>query len=79
MPTGSNPAFSQNERSSIAVVASTSMGGISENVHDLAVELPEPGQLHGPVPVPDDGLLGELDVLEGGRVRQVGGRGRCRW
>ena len=61
-------------RSSIAVVASTSTGGMSSNVDDLAVELAEPGELDLVVAVPDDGLLREHDLLERSGVREARGR-----
>ena len=57
MPTGSKPELSQNVRSSTAVVASTSIGGISSNVTTCAVEVAEAGELRRVVAVPDHRLL----------------------
>ena len=49
MPTGSNPEFSQNERSSTAVVASTRTGGISSKVTTSRLNSPNRASCTVPV------------------------------
>ena len=71
MPTVSKPALSQNEPSSTAVVASTSTGGISSNVTTCRLNSPKRARTTLCEPVVHHGLLGQLDLLERGRLRKA--------